>query len=44
MVIVIGLIGDTFTLRTAFYISAGLMLVGSPLPFLLPKRKGKDIV
>jgi len=39
MIVTIGLIGDSFGLRIAFYFSAGLMLVGAPLPFLLPKRQ-----
>jgi FSR family fosmidomycin resistance protein-like MFS transporter len=39
MILVIGLIGDNFSLRLAFAISAILMILGIPLPFLLPKQK-----
>lgn len=41
MILLIGMIGDSFGLRLAFLISAILMLVGSPLPFLLPKTKAE---
>ncbi|MCE5207477.1 MAG: MFS transporter [Chloroflexi bacterium] len=38
-VLVIGLIGDGAGLRVAFYVSAFLMMAGTPFVFLLPKAK-----
>ena len=37
-ILLIGTIGDVFSLRTAFYFSSGLMLLGQPLIFLLPGK------
>jgi len=37
-ILLIGTIGDEFSLRTAFYFSSGLMLLGLPLIFLLPGK------
>ncbi len=37
-ILLIGTIGDLFSLRTAFYFSSGLMLLGLPLILLLPAK------
>jgi len=43
MVLVIGMIGDHLGLRTAFYVSAVLMVVGIPFIYLLPDRKSNPV-
>ncbi len=37
LIVVIGMIGDSAGLRLAFYISAGVMLLGTPILLLIPK-------
>ena len=39
LIVVIGLIGDSYGLRIAFYISALLMLLGAPMTLLLPRHR-----
>lgn len=41
MILLIGLIGDSYGLRLAFLSSGILMLLGIPLPLLLPRREAK---
>ena len=41
-VVMVGVIGDMFNLQWAFWASAILMLLGSPLVFLLPAGRHKS--